>query len=224
MSKNVLIVAAHPDDEVLGCGGVAARHVRRGDSVEVLIVAEGATSRGDGDGAVAALADGARKAATVLGTRPPRFGGLPDNRLDTIALLDVVKLVEATGDEVRPDIVYTHHAGDLNIDHQVVARAVATAFRPLPDATVKALYSFETLSSSEWALPSADTHFQPCRFENISDVLDLKLAALECYANEMRAFPHPRSIDAVTALARVRGATAGVAAAEAFCVFREIIT
>lgn len=224
MSKNILIVAAHPDDEVLGCGGVAARHAKQGDSVEVLIVSEGATSRGDGGGAVAALADAARKAAIVLGTRPPRFGGLPDNRLDTIALLDVVKIVEATGEEIRPDVVYTHHAGDLNIDHQIVARAVATAFRPISNATVKAIYSFETLSSSEWALPSAGTHFQPCRFEDISDVLDLKVAALECYASEMRDFPHPRSMDAVTALARTRGATAGLAAAEAFCVLREVIT
>ena len=230
MSKQVLVVAAHPDDEVLGCGGTSAWHVARGDNVHVLIVAEGATSRGaERDttadaAALSALQDAARGAASALGTEPPLFGGLPDNRLDTVPLLDVVKLVEATAEAVKPQIVYTHHAGDLNVDHQVVARAVATAFRPLPGASARTIYSFETVSSTEWAIgqSAASSVFQPTRFVDVSAHLDAKAAALECYAMEMRPFPHARSVEAIEALARVRGASVGLAAAEAFGVCREI--
>jgi LmbE family N-acetylglucosaminyl deacetylase len=135
----------------------------------------------------------------------------------------VTKLIEETVVELRPDTVYTHHAGDLNIDHQLVARAAATALRPLPGASVQSLYSFETVSSTEWAVSLPDAVFQPTRFEDISAVFDLKCAALQCYSSEMHDFPHPRSIAAIEALARVRGATAGLAAAEAFCVIREIV-
>ena len=224
MARQVLIVAAHPDDEVLGCGGVASRHVKSGDRVTSLIVAEGATSRGEAQaGEVAALQGAARAAAETLGAQPPRFGGLPDNRLDSVALLDVVKLIEETAAEIRPEIVYTHHAGDLNIDHQIVAHAVATAFRPLPGAGPRALYAFETVSSTEWAEPSEGGSFLPSHFVDISDTLDTKLAALRCYESEMRDFPHPRSHEGVEALARLRGATAGLKAAEAFAVIREVV-
>lgn len=229
MGRRILIVAAHPDDEVLGCGGVAARHAKRGDRVDVLIVAEGATSRGERRNASAhadelsALKEAARRAAKILGARPPRFGGLPDNRLDEVPLLDVVKLIESVGAEVRPETVYTHHAGDLNVDHQVIARAVATAFRPLPGASVRSVYAFETVSSTEWAFHAVEPAFRPSRFEDISDVMGLKRAALECYAREMRPFPHPRSIEAIESLARLRGASVGVAAAEAFCVIRDVV-
>lgn len=229
MGRRILIVAAHPDDEVLGCGGVAARHAKRGDTVDVLIVAEGATARGSQRDTsahadeLAALKEAARGAAKILGTRPPRFGGLPDNRLDEVPLLDVVKLIESAGAEVRPETVYTHHAGDLNVDHQVIARAVVTAFRPLPGASVRSVYAFETVSSTEWAFQAVEPAFCPSRFEDISDVMGLKRAALECYAREMRPFPHPRSIEAIEALARFRGASVGVAAAEAFCVIREVV-
>ena len=227
MSRRVLVVAAHPDDEILGCAGTIARHVDLGDTVDVLIVAEGATSRGaardasaDAD-ALAELRAAAAAAAEVLGTNTPVFGGFPDNRLDTVPLLDVVKLVEAQCQAVSPEIVYTHHSGDLNIDHQVVARAVATAFRPLPGSGVHAIYAFETVSSTEWGLHT-DAGSPPVRFVDIVAQLDRKRAALDCYDIEMRDFPHARSNEAVDALARVRGASAGLAAAEAFWVVREI--
>lgn len=229
MTEKVLIVAAHPDDEILGCGGVAARHVQRGDTVDILIVAEGATSRRDAreydldEETIQALQKAACRAASVLGCKSPRFGGLPDNRLDSVPLIDVVKLIEKVGAELAPTIVYTHHTGDLNVDHGVVGRAVATAFRPLPHSPVRAIYAFETLSSSEWAFHSTEIPFSPSRFENISDVLDLKLKALECYEIEMREFPHPRSLDAVEALARYRGSTVGFLAAEAFAICREVV-
>lgn len=224
----VLVVAAHPDDEVLGCGGLVARHADAGDVVHVFIVAEGATSRdlqrdpGKRAGELVALRAAAGRAAEILGAQAPRFGGLPDNRLDGLPLLDVIKIIEAVGAEIRPEIVYTHHAGDLNIDHGVVARAVATAFRPMPGAGVRAIYAFETISSTEWGMPG-DPAFRPNRFVDVSAAMVRKVKALEAYESEMRPFPHARSIAAVEALARFRGASVGLAAAEALVVIRDVV-
>ena len=228
MTGPVLVVAAHPDDEVLGCGGTLARHADAGDPVHILILAEGATSR---DAArnrkgrakeIEQLRDAARAAAQALGAEAPRFGGLPDNRMDSLDLLDVVKVVEQVVAELAPRIVYTHHSGDLNIDHRITHQAVLTACRPLPDSTVRAVYGFETVSSTEWAGPAAGSAFLPARFVGIADHLDAKLRALDCYAGEMRSFPHARSRENVEALARHRGASVGLAAAEAFTVIREV--
>ncbi len=223
----VLVVVAHPDDEVLGCGGVIARHAAEGTDVHVLIMAEGATARHairDGTGlAIGALREAARQAANVLGAEPPRFAGLPDNRLDSVPLLDVVKTVEVVVGEVRPSIVYTHHGGDLNVDHRIVHQAVVTACRPLPESPVRSLYAFETVSSTEWASETLGQSFRPTRFVNIATHLDRKLQALESYTSEMRSFPHPRSRENVVALARHRGACAGFEAAEAFMVIRELV-
>ncbi len=225
MAQTILIIAAHPDDEILGVGGTAARHARSGDRVEVLIVAEGATSRtatrdvtasaGDLD----ALRQAARQAAAELGTQPPRFLGLPDNRLDSLDLLDVVKAIEGVVGEIRPDVIYTHHAGDLNVDHGIVQRAVLTACRPMPGGNIRAIYAFETVSSTEWG---RGVPFAPTRYVAIANELPAKLAALRHYTSEMRPFPHARSLEAVEALARVRGAQAGVPAAEAFMVLLEV--
>ncbi|MHA1114306.1 MAG: PIG-L deacetylase family protein [Alphaproteobacteria bacterium] len=231
MAETVLIVAAHPDDEILGCGGTVARHVADGDTVHSLILAEGATARAatadetPPDMMANMMADlraAGAKAAAALGARPPRFLGFADNRLDTMALLDIVKAVETVLDEVRPAIVYTHHAGDLNVDHRVCHQAVLTACRPLPGADIRAIYAFETPSSTEWGGPGTGPAFQPVRFVDIATHLEAKLAALACYDMEMRPFPHPRSADAAHALAIWRGANAGLGAGEAFEVVREI--
>lgn len=221
----ILVVAAHPDDEILGIGGTIARHAEAGDSVEMLILATGSTSRDDhqGDEALAELQDHARRAAATLGALPPRFGGLPDNKMDSLALLDVIKVVEAVVAEVQPDVIYTHWPNDLNVDHGVACRAVLTAARPLPGAKTKAIYAFETLSSSEWSLYGDAKAFAPNRFVDISATLEKKLAALDCYRGEMRDFPHPRSLKAVRALAEVRGSTAGLIAAEGLMVLREVV-
>ena len=230
MSKRVIVVAAHPDDEVLGCGGTAARHALSGDEVHVLIVAEGATSRAErrddeqfGD-MLDKLRNAANLAAERLGTRAPQLLGLPDNRLDTLPLLNVVKQVEAVFERVKPQVVYTHHAYDLNVDHGVVHRAVLTAARPLPGTTIEAIYAFETLSSTEWASPGAATTFIPTRFVDIGQTFERKLSALKVYDAEMRPFPHARSLEAVEALARYRGASCGMQCAEAFVVVRECVS
>ncbi len=225
----VLIVAAHPDDEVLGCGGVAARHVANGEWVDTLILAEGATARGKRrsetgvSAEVKALKKAARAAAEILGARPPQFAGLPDNRMDTLPLLDIVKYVEEAVERAKPALIYTHHGGDLNIDHRITHQAVITACRSLPGSCVDAIYAFETLSSTEWSTSGIGPGFRPTRFVAIGDMLDRKLQALECYESEMRDFPHARSLKAVEAQAVLRGAAAGVTAAEAFEVIREIV-
>lgn len=227
-SKNILIVASHPDDEVLGVGGTAARHADEGDRVHVLIMAEGSTSRDDQRDskahgqAIDALKQAARAAADCLGTEPPRFAGLPDNRMDQLDLLDIVKHVEAVVNDVDPRIVYTHHGGDLNLDHRLTHQAVLTACRPLPGTKVEAVYCFETLSSSEWATPEIGRPFIPCHFVDIGKQLEKKREALGCYKQEMRAFPHSRSIENVEHLARFRGGCVGLDAAEAFAVARQL--
>jgi LmbE family N-acetylglucosaminyl deacetylase len=223
MAGRILAVVAHPDDEIIGLGGTLAKHSAAGDDVHVLILAQGATSRvGARRDEVESLIRCAQDAATVLGITPPLFGDCPDNRMDGLDLLDVVKTVEAVVSDVSPDIVFTHHGGDLNVDHRRTHEAVLTACRPLPSATSSTILTFETLSSTEWQSTEQYPGFSPNYFVDISAHLEIKNRALDCYAGEMRTFPHPRSIDAITHLARLRGATAGVAAAEAFQLVRMV--
>jgi len=217
---SVLAVVAHPDDEVLGCGGALALHADRGDRVEILILGEGMRSRDEyAESDVEELHDAAREAARILGAQVS-FGGLPDNRFDSVALLDVVKIVERVCGDVSPDIVYTHHGGDLNVDHGVTERAVLTALRPLPGEPSRTILAFETLSSSEWAFSSSLPQFRPQWFVEIGAALPRKIAALEAYASEIRPAPHPRSSGGIEVAARRWGMTAGVGHAEAFEVLR----
>ena len=214
---NVLVVAAHPDDEVLGCGGTIARHTDRGDRVDIHFLTDGVGARGAGD--VGARQDAARAAAEILGAAAPSFGDFPDNRLDSVDLLDVVQSIEARLAARDYSTVYTHWDGDLNIDHQVANRAVRTAARPVPGQSVTAVFAFEVASSSEWAFATG-ARAHPSMAVAISDQMDRKVAALEAYAMEMRAAPHARSVEAVRAQAAWRGAQHGVAFAEAFHVVR----
>jgi LmbE family N-acetylglucosaminyl deacetylase len=222
----VLVIAAHPDDEVLGCGASMARHAAAGDEVHIVILAEGITSRGKGGAkrALSRLGQAARKAAAILGARAPVLEAFPDNRMDSVRLLDVVKVVEGHVARIAPKVIYTHHPSDLNVDHGVVHRAVLTACRPLPGSRVERILCFEVPSSTEWQAPVAGAVFAPNWFVDVSRTLPLKLKALGAYASEMRPFPHPRSIEAVEHLAHWRGATAGFKAAEAFVLARAIQT
>ena len=221
----VLVVAAHPDDEALGCGGTIARHAAAGDDVVVVFIADGVTSRAPDEDRSAELErrqEAARAAAAILGVRDVRFGDLPDNRLDTVPLLSVAQAVEAVVRDVGPTTIYTHFAHDLNVDHRLVHEAVITAVRPQPGAAVTTVLTFETPSSTEWRAPGAGTPFAPDWFVDITDTLDLKLRALDAYAEEMRPWPHPRSREAITHLAHWRGSTVGRIAAEAFVLARHI--
>jgi len=222
MDKKILIVAAHPDDEALGCGGTISRLAADGCQIHVVFLADGETSRGEHANIenrdVAAL-----RAAKILGLQSPVFLGLPDNQLDSLPLLEVVQKLEPEIERIAPHVIYTHHGNDLNIDHRITHQAVLTASRPQPGSPVKSIYGFETPSSTEWASPETALAFRPTRFVNIADQLQKKLDALKCYEKEMRPFPHARSFDAVAALARLHGASVGVEAAEAFSVIREIV-
>lgn len=224
-----LVIAAHPDDEVLGCGATIARLADEGWAVHVVIVAEGATSRNVmrdpalHEQELSELARCAEEANGILGAASVKLLALPDNRMDGMELLDVVKIVEAEIERHRPVMVLTHHAGDVNVDHRVLHDAVITACRSQPGHSVKTLLFFEVPSSTEWRPAASGMQFVPDYFYDVTDSLDRKLAALNAYAPEMRVFPHPRSIKAVEHLAGWRGATIGCVAAEAFMLGRAII-
>ena len=229
MADSVLVVAAHPDDEVLGCGGTIARHTDEGDQVHVLIVAEGATSRQqqrDRNQAIdelSALAQAAQQAGVILGASGVELLDLPDNRLDSLDRLDLIKQIEERIERHQPQVVYVHHAGDVNIDHRRLHEAVVTACRPTPGQPVRRLLSFEVASSTEWQPPGSAPAFQPNWFVDISSQWPRKREALEAYASEMRPWPHARSLEALEHLARWRGAQVGVEAAEAFCLLRQLV-
>ncbi len=221
MTKTVAAIVAHPDDEVLCCGGTLARLASQGWRVEILILATGLAARGSMTlEELDHHRDAARAAGRALGAPVVTFADFPDNRMDSVALLDVVQEVEAFLARVRPHTVFTHHPGDINIDHGVVARAALTATRPAGRPGVRRVLAGETISSTEWGFPAE--RFTPTSFVDISAHLDAKLSALQCYAHELRPFPHPRSPEAVTHLARLRGSECGLAAAEAFHVLRDI--
>lgn len=223
MNDMAAAIFAHPDDEVLCCGGALARHVRAGGKAQILILATGLAARGDiSEDTLAQHRSAAEASARTLGAERIVFGDFPDNRMDSVARLDVVQTIERFLQEVRPSTVFTHHVGDINVDHGVVARAVLTATRPVGGCSVSRVLAGETISSTEWGLPVES--FVPTTYINISDVLSVKVAALACYAHELRPFPHPRSPEAVEHLARLRGSAAGLSAAEAFYVLREIIS
>ncbi|TRZ68762.1 MAG: PIG-L family deacetylase [Comamonadaceae bacterium] len=224
--NSVLVLAAHPDDEVLGCGGTIAKWVDAGARVHVAFLADGVYSRqADAHAQQAELLArraAAQKACSILGTQSVSFGDFPDNRMDTIPLLDVTQAVEALIGIHQPDTVLTHHAGDVNIDHRRLHEAVVTACRPQQGHPVKTLLCFEVASSTEWQLPGSGPVFAPNWFVDISATLARKLEALDSYAGELRAWPHPRSLQGVEHLARWRGATVGVDAAEAFILGRQL--
>ena len=221
----ITVIAAHPDDEVLGFGGTIRRHADAGDNVHVLILATGAAARtadGDtGESGIEALRAQARAAADVLGVSEIAFADFPDNRMDMVPLLDVAKRIEDFLAHCAATTVYTHHNGDLNVDHRVTAQAVLTACRPLPGARVQRICAGEVLSSSEYAAPG--DRFRPNHYVGIEQTLARKCEALACYTGELRPWPHPRSVEAVEALARLRGSECGLHAAEAFNIYREVL-
>ena len=227
--KTVLVVAAHPDDELLGVGATAARHAAEGDEVYALILGEGQTSRGthrqDIDRSVVdELHQNTLKSAKEIGYREVFFADFPDNRFDGTDLLDIVKAVEEKIRALKPQIIYTHYSGELNVDHQYTARAVLTAARPVGDHCVEEIYAFETLSSSEWNFDySAQAAFCPNVFVDITEEYRKKEAAMKCYVSELCEAPHPRSLEGMDALSKMRGMTAGMQRAEAFMLIRKTV-
>lgn len=221
--KNILIIAAHPDDEILGCGGIITRLNKEGYKITTLILGEGVTSRDDlrdikkREKNILELKEEAKRANAILGVKEVFFHDFPDNRFDTVPLLDIVKVIEKIKNKIKPDIIFTHYEKDLNIDHQITYKAVITATRPIKEETVKEIYSFEIPSSTEWSYPLS---FSPNVFYDISETIDVKLGALEEYKTELREDPHPRSSEGVKLNAKYWGMKVGLEYAEAFKIVR----
>lgn len=221
MGERVLCVAAHPDDECIAAGATLAKHAHNGDAVMVIVMADGVTSR---DSIPKQTLDRRRqcvKALGILSITQYAFGDWPDNRLDTVPILSLAKDIEQAIAQFKPSIVYTHHGADLNIDHQRVAEATLIACRPQPGSTVKRVLHMECASSTEWQ-PIWRRHFEPNYFSDIDGYLSIKLQAFGCYHEEVRDWPHPRSIEGIVSLAKWRGASVGLSSAEAFMCCRDI--
>ena len=197
--NTVIVIAAHPDDEVLGCGGTIAKHVHDGDEVHVLILAEGITSRDytrDRKGRVkdiTKLKEMANEAHKILGTSSIKLFDFPDNRMDSVDLLDVIKVIENEINENPPEIIYTHHSNDLNVDHRAAYNATLIAFRPQPEESVTKILCFEVLSSTDWSSNSSFP-FNPNYFVKIEKFYKKKIASIKAYKTEIKKEPHSRSL------------------------------
>lgn len=224
--KNVLVIAAHPDDELLGEGGTIRKLSNEGVCCRAVIVGEGITSRAqkrvDVDfNELEELKKDARAAAEKVGYQSIDFCGLPDNRLDSMDLLDVIKVIIPYIEKYKPDTIFTHHHGDLNIDHRMVCEAVLTACRPVGEYEVERIFAFETPSSTEWNY-TYEKPFIPNVFFDVSDTVEAKIKGMVCYRSESAVYPHPRSPEALRALAEYRGSNVGMKKAEAFICMREV--
>ena len=219
MSKRILIVAAHPDDEVLGCFGTVARLIKEGYQAYTLILGEGKTSRDEqrvvenNKDEIEVLNTEIQKANNAIGIKKVFIEFFPDNRFDSVDLLDIIKVISKVKEEIKPDIIFTHYEHDLNIDHQITYKAVITATRPMEDECVKEIYSFEILSSTEWNYPLS---FSPDTYFDISDTIDLKIKSMKEYNSELCDYPHPRSLEGIELNAKYQGMRVGRKYVEAF--------
>ena len=232
----ILVIVAHPDDEVLGVGGTMLKHIENGDDVRVVFMATGISARRSSgyknvpvyendkleiekmDNEIRIIQNDVKNACNILKINDIKFHEFPDNEMDSIPLLKIIKIVEGEITNMNPDIIYTHHYGDLNIDHRTIYNAVLTASRPI-DTSVKELICFEVPSSTEWNYPP---NFKPNYFVNIDNQLENKIKAMETYKSEIRDFPHPRSSENLRMIAGRWGSVCGQKSAEAFEIIRKI--
>tara|TARA_R110002126_G_scaffold181187_2_gene329923 strand:- start:11484 stop:12194 length:711 start_codon:yes stop_codon:yes gene_type:complete len=229
-NKIIMIVVAHPDDELLGLGATMHRLiVEYNVKTHVVILGEGITSRSDKrdlelwDAELATHRENIKNAQIAIGFHNTSIFDFPDNRFDTVALLDIIKVIEEEKNKFQPEVIFTHHGGDVNIDHQRTFEAVMTACRPMQEEKVKTIITFETPSGTEWRSPSDPHHFLPNLFFSVSQKnLDAKIKGMESYEFERRAYPHPRSPEALKIQAQRWGVAIGTNLAEAFCLVRSI--
>jgi N-acetylglucosamine malate deacetylase 1 len=221
MDNNVLIVAPHPDDEVLGCGGTIKKLTSAGVSVYVLVVTRGKKELYS-DERIENVRSEASEAHKILGVAETRFFDYPAPDLDMISLADLSRSISAVIQEYNVDTIYLPHLGDIHHDHKIVFNAGLVAARPTGSIKVRRIYAYETLSETEWAAPIGSEVFIPTRFVDINTVFQYKLQAIQCYKSQVRDFPNPRSLKAIEALAVLRGSMSGLMLAEAFMTIRTI--
>ena len=220
MKKKIIVVAAHPDDEVLGCAGTIAKHVAQGDTVHLVFMTDGESARlNSSDAKVKRRLKASKLVKALLGISSTHYLNFPDNSMDSVPLLDIVKKLEAIIFKIKPSVIYTHSHCDLNIDHQLTHAGVMTACRPTPKTSIREIYGFEVLSSTEWSA-AGKFKFEPSLFVDITKYQAIKIKALKIYKEEMRSAPHSRSIKHAKVLAQHRGYTVGFEMAEAFEVYR----
>ena len=224
----VLIIAAHPDDEVLGVGGTIAKYTSKGIEVSLLIVTDGSTSQYRNDPKLQEIMEEkkleTRKAADILGIKNIYYGNLPDMKLDTVPHIEINKVIENVIEEEKPTIVFTHFGGDVNKDHQIVFESTLVACRPVSDQIVKKIFLYSVPSSTEWNVQTAHTAFMPNWYENIEgDFAEKKYAAMSCYEEELREYPHPRSIEYLENADISEGNRVGRLSAESFMLVRNIV-
>lgn len=223
--KRILVIVAHPDDEVLGMGGTIVKYASSGSTVAVLIVTDGSTSQYQEDPKLLEIIEEKKaetqKAASILGVSKVYYGGLPDMKLDTVDHIAINRVIEDVVLDFEPDIVFTHFNGDVNKDHQIVFQSTLVACRPIPGQNIKEVYSFSVPSSTEWNSQNNTTVFCPNMFVDIDgDFAKRKYMAMECYSKELREYPHPRSIEALQIIDRSVGLEVGLKCAESFAVHR----
>lgn len=229
-NKRILIVVAHPDDEILGLGGTMCELIANYNVLtRVIILGEGITSRSDfrdpvyWEQALKTHRDNIYDAQKAIGYHTVGIYDFPDNRFDSVALLDIVKVIEKEKSDFNPDAIFTHHGGDVNIDHQRTFEAVITCCRPMEHEQVKTIITFETMSGTEWRASSDPRHFVPNFFVSLAEKnIDAKIKAMESYEYEKRIYPHPRSPKALKIVAQRWGIAVGVQFAEAFTLIRNI--
>lgn len=222
MNKKILVIAAHPDDEILGVGGTLIKHINEGDIVYCFILSEGCLSRDKSlRNDLRVLHNECVSAGKVIGFKKIFFSDFPDNSFDRIPMLNIVKDIEKYLDLIKPNIVYTHHRGDINIDHEITFKAVLTACRPCNKNNPDEIYTYESLSSTEWQDKNHQS-FKPNVYSDISSTLDKKIQAISKYKSELREYPHSRSKEGIKILANYRGLECGLEAAEGFNLIRKI--
>lgn len=221
-TNNILILAPHPDDEVLGCGATIKRLSNEGHNLFVLVVTRG-SSKFYSDDKIENVRNEALQAHKILGVQQTFFLDFPAPELDTVPLADISREISKVLSENKINVLYLPHRGDIHNDHRVVFNAGLVAARPVGGCTVTEIYAYETLSETEWAAPFADDAFIPTCFVNVEETLNAKMEAMKCFKSQLKAFPNPRSLETIEALAKLRGATVGFKAAEAFMVIRQII-
>jgi LmbE family N-acetylglucosaminyl deacetylase len=224
-NRTVLVIAAHPDDDAFGCGGTIRKLANQKNKIYAIYFTDGVSARINKKDLKKKINDrkeNSEKASNIMGIKKSIYYSFPDNQLDKVPLLQIIQKIEVQIKKIKPDLIFTHFENDLNLDHQIINRAVVTATRPKPNLKLKKILLFETLSSTEWKFSNKMKVFNPNYFVDISKTINHKIKSIKCYKKEIFKWPHPRSEKGVKTLAMYRGQSVGLKFAEAFQLLRNI--